>query len=88
MERGLRRTKKGFVISDKMDKTISVKCEKLVKHPQYGKYIKRSTVFKAHDDKNEAGVGDEVEIMETKPLSKTKRWRLIKIVKKAELMAE
>ena len=85
MERGLRRTKTGVVVSDKMDKTIAVKFETLIRHPKYGKYMKRSTVFKAHDEKNEAKLGDEVEIIETRPLSKTKRWRLVKIVQKAKI---
>jgi len=83
MERGLKKVKEGVVVSDKMDKTIAVECERLVKHPRYGKYIRKRTVYKAHDEKDEAKVGDEVEIMETRPLSKTKRWRLVRITKKS-----
>ncbi|MDQ7780781.1 MAG: 30S ribosomal protein S17 [Planctomycetota bacterium] len=78
-----RKAKTGTVISDKMDKTISVKVEYLVKHPLYGKYMRRRSVYKAHDEKDEARTGDTVEIAETRPLSKTKRWRLVKIVAKA-----
>jgi small subunit ribosomal protein S17 len=66
-----------------MDKTITVKVEKLVKHPLYGKYIKRATIYKAHDEEKKAKVGDKVEIMETRPLSKTKRWRLVRILEEA-----
>jgi small subunit ribosomal protein S17 len=83
MERGLKKIKEGMVVSDKMDKTIAVACERLVKHPRYGKYIRKRTIYKAHDEKDEAQVGDEVEIMETRPLSKTKRWRLVRITKKS-----
>ncbi len=88
MERGFRRKRTGMVVSDKMDKTIAVKAEKLLRHPKYGKFIRKSTVYKAHDEKEEANIGDEVEIMETRPLSKTKRWRLVSIVKKAALKQE
>ncbi|MFQ5965444.1 MAG: 30S ribosomal protein S17 [Candidatus Scalinduaceae bacterium] len=70
----------GIVASDKMSKTITVKSKKLVKHPRYKKYIKRVTTYKAHDEENKADIGDKVEIAETRPLSKTKRWRLIRIV--------
>ncbi|GIL17992.1 MAG: 30S ribosomal protein S17 [Oligoflexia bacterium] len=70
----------GEVISNKMDKTISVMIYRLVKHPKYGKYMKRTSVFKAHDEKNEAKVGDKVKIRETRPLSKTKRWTLVSVV--------
>ena len=73
----------GIVYSDKMDKTISVKVEKLVKHPIYGKYVKRVTVYKAHDEEKKARVGDKVEITETRPISKTKRWRLVRILGEA-----
>jgi len=73
----------GIVSSDKMDKTISVKVEKLVKHPIYGKYVKRVTVYKAHDEEKKAKVGDKVEITETRPISKTKRWRLVRILGEA-----
>ena len=71
----------GVVCSDQMNKTISVKVEKLVKHPLYGKYVKRVTVYKAHDEDKKAKVGDKVEIMATRPLSKTKHWRLVSILK-------
>ncbi|OHB90261.1 MAG: 30S ribosomal protein S17 [Planctomycetes bacterium RIFCSPHIGHO2_12_FULL_52_36] len=73
----------GVVSSDKMDKTISVKVEKLVRHPVYGKYVKRVTVYKAHDEEKKARVGDKVEITETRPISKTKRWRLVRILGEA-----
>ncbi len=71
----------GVVVSDKMFKTITVKSKKLVKHPRYGKYVKRTTTYKVHDDENKASNGDKVEIVETRPLSKTKRWRLVRIIK-------
>ena len=83
-ERGFRKVRVGEVISDKMDKTIVVKIEDSVKHPLYKKIIKRSIKLKAHDELNECGIGDRVEIMETRPLSKDKRWRLTKIVEKAK----
>lgn len=83
-ERGFRKVRIGEVISDKMDKTIVVKIEDSVKHPLYKKIIKRSIKLKAHDEKNECGIGDKVEIMETRPLSKDKRWRLTRIVEKAK----
>lgn len=70
----------GIVTSDKMDKTIAVKSERVVKHPKYGKYTKKFTVYKAHDEKNEARVGDKIKIMESRPLSKTKRWQLVQIL--------
>lgn len=82
--RGLRKTKVGKVVSDKMDKTAVVTVETLTKHPLYKKVVKRTTKFKVHDEKNEAKVGDTVKIAETRPLSKLKRWRLVEIVKKAE----
>ena len=73
--------KRGVVVSDKMDKSISVKMDRQVKHPLYGKYVKRKTMFKAHDEKNEAYEGDLVEIEFCRPRSKTKRWRLVRVVK-------
>ena len=83
-ERNLRRTRVGKVVSDKMDKTITVAVEDHVKHPRYGKSIKQTKKFKAHDEKNACRVGDRVRIMETRPLSKDKRWRLVEIVEKAK----
>lgn len=82
--RGRRIEVTGEVISDKMDKTISVKVNRLVKHAKYGKYVKKSSVFKAHDEKNEAKLGDVVRIHETRPLSKTKRWALTAVVEAAK----
>jgi small subunit ribosomal protein S17 len=79
-ERGKRKTKIGIVTSDKMQKTITVTVERLVQHPKYKKYIHKITRFKAHDENSQAKMGDKVEIMETRPLSKTKTWRLVKIV--------
>ena len=84
MERNLRKTRVGYVVSDKMDKTIVVMIEDHVKHPLYGKIVKRSIKLKAHDENNECGIGDKVEIMETRPLSKDKRWRLVNIIEKAK----
>jgi len=84
MERNLRKTRTGIVVSSSMDKTIIVLYEKRVKHPIYKKYIKKSKKFKAHDENNECGVGDKVLIMETRPLSKTKNWRLVRIIEKAK----
>jgi small subunit ribosomal protein S17 len=86
-KRGTRRTEVGVVTSDKMDKTRRVEIPRLVKHPRYSKYIKRRTICKVHDEKNESHTGDTVEIMETRPLSKTKNWRLMRIVTKAPLSA-
>ena len=83
-ERNLRKTRTGVVHSSKMDKTITVAVERKVKHTIYGKFVKKTTKFHAHDEKNECGVGDVVKIMETRPLSKTKRWRLVEIVEKAK----
>lgn len=83
-ERALRKTRVGMVVSDKMDKTIVVAIEDNVRHAVYGKIVKRTLKVHAHDEKNECGVGDRVEIMETRPLSKTKRWRLVRIVEKAK----
>ncbi len=84
MERALRKTRVGLVVSDKMDKTIVVAIADNVKHPLYKKVIKRTVKFKAHDEKNECGIGDKVEIMETRPLSKDKNWRLVRIIEKAK----
>ena len=83
-ERNLRKTRTGVVRGNKMDKTITVAVERRVKHPIYGKFVKKTTSFHAHDEKNECTVGDIVKIMETRPLSKTKRWRLVEIVEKAK----
>ena len=84
MERGLRKKKIGRVVSDKMDKTIVVAAETKVRHPLYGKTMNRTTKFKAHDENNEANMNDRVLIMETRPLSKDKRWRLVEIVERAK----
>ena len=84
MERNLRKTRTGVVVSDKMDKTIVVAVKDNVRHPLYKKIMKRTVKFKAHDENNECGIGDRVLIMETRPLSKDKRWRLVKIVEKAK----
>ena len=84
VERNLRKTRIGVVKSNKMDKTITVSVERKVKHPIYGKFVKKTTKFHAHDDKNECSIGDVVKIMETRPLSKTKRWRLVEVVEKAK----
>ena len=84
MERNLRKTRVGIVVSDKMDKTIVVAIEDNVKHPVYGKIIKHTLKLHAHDEENVCGVGDKVEIMETRPYSKTKRWRLVQIIEKAK----
>ena len=83
-ERNLRKTRVGYVVSDKMEKTIVVSIEDNVKHPVYGKIIKRTLKVHAHDEKGECGIGDKVEIMETRPLSKTKRWRIVEIIEKAK----
>ena len=82
-ERGTRRTEVGVVTSDKMNKTRRVEIPRLVKHPKYGKYIKRRTICHVHDENNESHVGDTVEIMETRPLSKLKNWRLVRVVTRA-----
>lgn len=84
MERGMRRTRVGKVVSDKMDKTVVVSVETKVRHPLYGKIINRTTKFKAHDENNEAKINDKVLIMETRPISKEKRWRVVNIVEKAK----
>lgn len=83
-KRGMRKTRIGVVVSDKMDKTVVVAVETLVQHPLYKKTIKRTTKFKAHDENNECKVGDKVLIMETRPLSKEKRWRVVKILERAK----
>jgi len=83
-ERNLRKTRTGKVVSDKMDKTITVAVEDHVKHPLYGKIVKKTYKLKAHDENNECRVGDTVKVMETRPLSKDKRWRLVEIVEKAK----
>ena len=84
MERNLRKTRTGKVVSNKMDKTIVVAIEDHVKHPLYGKIVKRTYNLKAHDENNECAIGDTVKVMETRPLSKDKRWRLVEIVEKAK----
>ena len=84
MERNLRKTRVGVVVSDKMDKTIVVAVKDSVQHPLYKKILKRTKKFKAHDEKNEAGIGDRVEIMETRKISKQVNWRLVKILEKAK----
>lgn len=83
-ERNLRKTRTGKVVSNAMDKTIVVAIEDNVKHPKYGKVIKRTVKIHAHDEANECGVGDKVTVMETRPLSKTKRWRLVNVIEKAK----
>ncbi|HMO62944.1 MAG TPA: 30S ribosomal protein S17 [Ferruginibacter sp.] len=84
MTRNLRKTRIGVVSSNKMDKTITVNVERKVKHPLYGKFVKKTTKFHAHDEKNECSIGDTVKIMETRPMSKTKRWRLVEVVEKVK----
>ena len=84
IERKSRKTRIGVVSSNKMTKTITVTVERKVKHPMYGKFLKKSSSFHAHDELNTAGIGDVVRIMETRPLSKTKRWRLVEIIEKAK----
>ena len=83
-ERTLRKVRVGMVVSDKMDKTVVIAIEDNVKHPVYGKIIKRTLKVHAHDESNECGIGDKVRIMETRPLSKTKRWRVVEIIEKAK----
>ncbi|MCI5848188.1 MAG: 30S ribosomal protein S17 [Lachnoclostridium sp.] len=83
-ERNLRKVRTGKVVSDKMDKTIVVAVVDNVKHPLYGKIVKRTYKLKAHDENNECGIGDRVKVMETRPLSKDKRWRLVEIIEKAK----
>ncbi|HEX6168486.1 MAG TPA: 30S ribosomal protein S17 [Chitinophagaceae bacterium] len=84
VERNLRKTRIGVVTSNKMTKTITVAVERKVKHPMYGKFLKKTTKFHAHDEKNECSIGDTVKIMESRPLSKTKRWRLVEVVEKVK----
>ena len=84
MERNLRKERIGVVVSNKMDKSIVVAVERKEKHPMYGKFVKKTTKFVAHDEKNECSIGDTVSIMETRPLSKTKNWRLVEIVEKVK----
>ena len=83
-ERNLRKTRIGVVTSNKMAKTITVAVERKVKHPMYGKFLKKTTRFHAHDEKNECSIGDTVRIMETRPMSKTKRWRLVDVIEKVK----
>ena len=82
--RGYRKTRTGIVVSDKMDKTAVVAVRTKVRHPLYGKMVNKTTKFKAHDENNECGIGDIVRIMETRPLSKDKRWRIVEIIEKAK----
>ena len=84
IERNLRKIRVGVVSSNKMDKSIVVVIERKVKHPLYGKFVKKSTKFHAHDEKNECSIGDTVRIMETRPLSKTKRWRMVEVLEKVK----
>lgn len=84
MERNLRKERTGLVVSNSMDKSIIVQIQRRVKHPVYEKFVKKSTKFLAHDDKNECNVGDTVRIMETRPLSKRKCWRLVEIIERAK----
>lgn len=83
-QRGIRKTRVGVVVSDKMDKTITIQIKTRVRHPLYGKIMNQSSKLKAHDEKNECGIGDTVRVMETRPLSATKRWRLVEIIEKAK----
>ncbi|WP_182347911.1 30S ribosomal protein S17 [Tomitella gaofuii] len=83
-ERGRRKIRIGYVVSDKMEKTIVVELEDRVKHPLYGKIIRRTSKVKAHDENSQAGVGDRVQLMETRPMSATKRWRLVEVLEKAK----
>lgn len=82
--RKFRKSRIGLVTSDKMEKTITVSVERKIKHPLYGKFLKKTKKFHAHDETNQCGIGDTVKIMETRPLSKTKRWRLVEIIEKAK----
>ncbi len=84
MERNNRKVREGVVVSNKMQKTIVVKVERKLKHPKYGKFLKKSTKFAAHDETNDCKIGDTVRIMETRPLSKSKRWRLVEIIERAK----
>ena len=83
-KRNLRKERIGVVTSNKMEKSVVVAVERKVKHPKYGKFVKKTTKFVAHDEKNESGIGDTVRIMETRPLSKTKNWRLVEIIERAK----
>jgi small subunit ribosomal protein S17 len=83
-QRNFRKTREGLVVSDKMDKTVVVSVEDRVKHAMYGKVMRRTTKYKAHDERNECGIGDRVLLMETRPLSATKRWRVVQILEKAK----
>jgi len=84
MERGRRKVRSGRVVSDKMDKTVVVAVETLVRHPLYGRIVRRTSKFKAHDENNECRIGDVVEIVETRPLSREKRWRVSRVIEKAK----
>lgn len=84
MERNLRKERIGLVVSNKMQKTITVAVQRKEKHPMYGKFVQKTSKFKAHDEENTCGIGDTVRIMETRPLSKDKRWRLVEILEKAK----
>ena len=84
MERNLRKERTGTVVSNKMDKSITVRVDRKIKHPVYGKFMRKSNKFMAHDANNECGIGDTVRIMETRPTSKRKRWRLVEIIEKAK----
>ena len=83
-ERGLRKTRIGVVVSEKMDKTCVIQIKTRVRHPRYGKIMNRTSKLKVHDDNNECGIGDTIKVMETRPLSKDKRWRLVEIIEKAK----
>ncbi|MDL1966707.1 MAG: 30S ribosomal protein S17 [Thermodesulfobacteriota bacterium] len=83
-ERGAKKTLEGIVVSDKMDKTIVIRVERLIKHPRTGKYIRRRAKFMAHDDKNECKINDKVQIVQTRPISKHKNWRVLKILERAQ----
>jgi small subunit ribosomal protein S17 len=83
-QRNLRKVRIGKVVSDKMDKSITLTVDRKVKHPLYGKFVQKTTKLMAHDEKNECGIGDTVKVMETRPLSKNKRWRLVEIIAKAK----
>ena len=84
LERGARKTRTGMVVSDKMDKTVLVRIDRQMRHPLYGKIVRRSSKFAAHDENNDAHVGDTVRVMDTRPMSKTKRWRVVEIVERAQ----
>ena len=84
MERNLRKVRIGRVVSDKMNKSITIAVDRKVKHPLYGKFVQKTTKLMAHDENNECGIGDTVKVMETRPLSKNKRWRLVEVIAKAK----